>query len=327
MVDERLKICFIHDWSPDVYQELTWKDGLAAAIRILSTRHEIKFFTCGEKAWTLDHPYFPIHFVPSGEQMLQAVREYNPDVILHWADFTRPNAKVGRYLSIPQAICFAGGNIDGEMRDAFDHVFVESNSYYERLKEKKVSVSIAFGTNTKLFTPIPEQSKQFDVIFPATFCEWKRHDILAGACKGLRVCTVGFMYPVQEAHCWRVCEDSGFLVLPHVGPETLRRLYAGSRICVVPSRTDGGSQRTVLEAMSMDMPVVTCSDSDKTTEFIKTSGIGYVSEPNPEALKEAVKKAMTYGPEVYPSPRAWVLKHYSEQHYADAIEAGLKKIV
>lgn len=323
-----MRIAVLHDWAPDLGQELTWKDGLAAAIRILGTRHELQFFTVGAYS-TLQHPYFTIQVCSPDDQgdaygVTTLVSKFKPDVILHWADLTRPHGNVGLVLGIPQAICFAGGDTQGANLGKFDITFVESKVYEEKFKAIGENVVVAFGTNTALFSPIKGQAKHYDALFPATFCEWKRHGLFVAATRGLRSCAVGYMYEERERYCWEECETAGQLVLPHVSAECLRRLYAASRVVVVPSRADGGSQRTVLEAMAMDVPLVVCSDSDKTSEYLLDAGIGSVVDPTPEAMREAIDRSLANPKN---EGRSYVMSKWTEHHYADILERGLKAIL
>ena len=324
-----MRIAFIHDWEVVPEQEITWKDGLAAAMRILSQRHQVKMFVCGPERTTLRHEYFDINVSPSGQLLFTDVQDFEPDVILHWADLTRPNAIPLSALGIPQALCFAGGNTAGETLPAFDHVMVESNSYLERFAAAGVSVSYAFGTNTALFKPTG-QKKIFDICFPATYCDWKRHKLLATTVSvgGFSCITAGWQYPVREADCWQVMQGVGGFVLPHIGPEALVAVYNASKVCVVPSRSDGGSQRTVLEAMACGLPVVTCEDSEKTSEFVRRAGYPQFAVP-PEAvcLQDATFEALYNREEIGQKNRQFVLDNFSEDIYARQIEEGLQKAI
>ena len=310
-----MRVAFIHDWQPDFEQEYTWRDGLAAAIKILSERHTLKFFTCGKTDFIIPHPYFPIHV---STDLLRDVSHFQPYVLIHWADCTRPNAERLASLGKPMALCFAGGATDSYTARFFDHFFVESEVYKERFIAAGKSVSTAFGTNTHLFQPI-KQAKIFDAIFPATFCEWKRHQLFAKATSTLKACAVGYIQPHgKESHCWTPCVDRGNLVLPHVSAEALHRLYAASKVCVIPSRSDGGSQRTVLEALAMNIPVVVCEDSDKTTEYIRQSE-GLIVPPDPVAIYQAICQSR----DKTPNTRDYILKNWSEITYADAINSWI----
>jgi len=246
-----LKIAFVWDWEPQIEQTATWEDGLAGALKELMKRgHEVGIFMPDTSNYVIHHPYFDIQVC---ENLPVIVHAWKPDVILCWGDFTRPNAQPLRELNVPMAICFAGGEADTYNTPYFDHIFVESVIYKTKLKDAGYdNVSIAFGTNTDRFTPI-KQNKRFDTIFPATFAAWKRHDLYAQATGGLNALAVGYMYSDHEQECWQVCVDRGVTVLPHTSAPVLQYLYAASRVCVIPSRSDGGSQRTVLEAMAMNL--------------------------------------------------------------------------
>lgn len=309
-------------------QALTWNDGLCAALRILSGRHELRYFTVGDARFDLKNNGLDMSFVPEGGEFVEAVRAWNPDVLLHWADATRPHAEPLKTLGKPTALCFAGGNPFGPTWHLFDHIFVESQSYKMQYENRGfgAQVSTAFGTNTALFDPnhphVKNQAKHFDVCMPATYCAWKRHDLLADATKGLSVCCAGFKYDTHETECWGKPTDSGALALPHVSAEALRQIYVASRVCVVTSHWTGGSQRTVLEAMAMNVPLVVMSDSDKTSEYVLDAGEGLVVEPNSQAIRLAVDELRHQ----QVNTRDYVMSKWSETHYADALEAGLKRI-
>lgn len=317
-MSRRLRVAFVHDWPVHFEQEYTWRDGLAAAVKILSERHELKFWGEGPKA-VIPHPYFPIHVSPN---IPEEVKEFDPDVIISWGDCTRPNAEALSKLGKPMALCFAGGEPFGSTHQFYDHFFVESKVYKDAFEARGFSVSTAFGTNTALFTPLPNQQKVFDAIFPATFADWKRHDLYSKATKGLTACAVGFMYHDHEQYCWEACEKAGNLVLPHVSAEALQRLFAASRACVITSRSGGGSQRTVLEAMAMNIPVIVTEDSDKSSEYAQEARTPMVA-PDPEAIRKAIEewkdKPVT--------TREYILSKWSETHYADALDAWIQSVV
>jgi len=324
-----MKIAFVHDWKPDLYQEITWKDGLAAAVKILHERHEVKFFTLGDEDFVLPHSYFPIYVRKGSDNaespsLIEAVKEFNPDVILVWGDCTRPNARGLFYVNPKMALCFAGGDTTGPTAPYFSHFFVESEVYKIRFQMGGKSVSTAFGTNEKLFRPSELQNKIFDVIFPATFCDWKRHKLFTDAVVGRKAIVTGFMYQDHEVDCWKYPMANGVLTLPHSSAETLRELYAASHTCLITSRADGGSQRTVLEAMAMNLPVVVTQDSDKTSEYVIDAGLfECVAEPTVESIQLSLNWAL----ENQPKTRDYILSKWTSDHYASAIEEGIKKIL
>lgn len=310
-----MKLAFIWDWPPTMSQTLSWEDGLAAAIRELQRRgHAVRLFMPDTSEYVIKHPYFDIEVC---EDIPYAVRAFEPEAILLWGDMTRPNIRPLRMLNVPLLICFAGGEVNHQNAGLFDHIFVESQVYLDHFQAQGLPVSIAFGTNTELFQPV-EQAKAFDTIFPATFALWKRHNLYARAVEGLRALAVGYMYDDHEQECWQDCLAHGVTILPHTSAQVLRYLYAASEVCVIPSLSSGGSQRTVLEAMAMNLPLVVC-DSDKfdylTDECLRVA-------PTPEALREAIE---TQRGRVVQT-RDHVLAHWSHLTYADALEKELEAL-
>lgn len=317
-----MRISFVWDWPSYDPQTFTWQDGLAAAIKILSERHEVQILTCSMngKDYTLYHPYFPIQI---STDITRDVAAFKPDVVLMWGDCTRPNAHPVSELNIPMALCFAGGQVDGPTHGHFDHFFVESQSYKERFEVLGCSVSTAFGTNTELFKPIPKQPKVLDVIFPATYARWKRHDLYAEAVNGLKAAAVGYMINNGwDEASYHIIQDNQILCLPHVSADAVKYFLAASKCCCITSYWTGGSQRTVLEAMAMNVPLVVMSDSDKTSEYVREAGQGLVVDPEPKKIRAAVEQMMT----TTVNTRDYILSKWSETHYADALEAGLQQI-
>lgn len=315
-----MKIAFVWDWPSYDPQTFTWQDGLAAAIKILRTRHEVEIFTCSmnEKDYTLYHPYFPMQI---STDITRDVAQFAPDVILCWGDCTRPNAELLSKLNIPMALCFAGGSPEGQTQRFFQHFFVESASYKEKFELLGCSVSTAFGTNTELFQPIPRQQKHFDVCNFSTYAGWKRHHIYAEATKGLKSVTAGYIISPDDPIIGWV-QDSGSVALPHCDLNVVRRLYAASKVACYTSFYTGGSQRSVLEAMSMNVPLVVMKDSDKTSEYVYEAREGIVVDPEPAKIREAILSLQN----TTVNTRDYILSKWSEYHYADNLEAGLKLI-
>lgn len=333
-----MRIAFIHDWKPDLRQIIGWDDGLTMALkRLMDMGHEVRYFSVADKSSELQGVRFPLSFFQASVEnpefssyLVDAVAMWKPDVILCWADCTRPHAQELFKLGVPMALCFAGGDPFGPTWQYFSHFFVESQSYFDRFKERQMPVSTAFGTNEELFKPIPDQPKAFETIYPATFCNWKRQELYARAtgATGMHSIAVGFMYLDHEVYCYECCRQLGVATLPHVDANTLRHLYAASRRCVVTAHTTGGSQRTVLEAMAMNLPVIVMSDSDKTREYVDDAAsmglwVGDVVDPDPELIRQ---KVMEQGLKESHG-REYVMRKWSSTHYAVALETGLKSLL
>lgn len=304
-----MKVNFLWDWKPNYWQSYTWQDGLAAALVELRNRgHEVRVYADTDQV------------IPNPLNTIEPIETMDKnwcDVFLHWADMTRPNAEVNFETGKPMAICFAGGEVITAQTELFNHIFVESKVYYDKLKESDYPVSIAFGTNTDLFKPV-QQNIMFDAIFPATFAAWKRHDLFAKATAGYRALAVGYMYDTHEQECWQVCLDNGCMVIPHVSAEVLHRLYAASRSVLITSKSEGGSQRTVLEALAMNIPCFV-TDSNK-FDYDMTIRL----KPDIEEIRGALQNLdMFQGVDT----RSYVLDTWSHIQYADNLEKGLKSIV
>jgi len=316
---QKLKIAFLWDWEPEYSQTITWQDGLAAAVKELMNRgHEVSVIIPSKANIKIFHPMFEI---VGSEDVVGLIKVLEPDVILHWGDMTRPHAEPLFKLGIPMAICFAGGEPLGENHVYFDHIFVESEVYLNTFLDKGLPASIAFGTNTDLFQPIASQHQVFDALMVGTFAAWKRHHLFAKATEGLTACAVGYMYDTHEQECYQVCEQAGNLVLPHVAPNVLQRLYGASACVVVPSESAGGSQRTVLEAMAMNCPLIVC-DSDK-FDFAKNRA--FEADPTPESIRGYIAALLDGKTQV--NTRDFVLNNWSHINYADSLEYGLRSIV
>lgn len=316
-----MKIAFVWDWDIVPHQAIGWQDGLAAAIKELSSRgNHINVFAAGEVSYDLPHPYFTILV---RRNIPIEVRQFDPDVVLIWGDITRPNIEPLFKLGIPMALCFAGGHQFGDNVDMFDHIFVESDIYaVTYLTHGYENVSVAFGTNTELFSPIPEQPKIYDTIFPATFASWKRHEVYAAATEGLKALAVGLIQDNGiDAGSWQECYKQEVMVLPHTSADVLHYLYAASKVCVVTSSSAGGSQRTVLEAMSMNIPLI-ITDSDK-FDFARDHVYECVSDP--VEIRGYIDALLDGEPDV--NTRDYVIENWSEWNYANALEEGLNEII
>ena len=314
-----MRIAFCWDWEYVLTQTPTWEDGLAAALNELKNRgHEVQVFMPCEKEQEKIAPT-PLHEVVVSSEMALAVDLWNPDVILTWGDMTRPNAVKLAKVGKPMAICFAGGEPNTYNTDLYDHIFVESKVYKEALENSgHPNVSIAFGTNTDLFKPIV-QNKVFSAILPATFAIWKRHNLFAEATRGLHSLAVGYIYHDHETDCWKDCLKADTTILPHTSAQVLHYLYAASRVCIIPSRSDGGSQRSVLEAMAMNIPVIVTDSNKFDYEHL------YRAEPTVESIRGYLD-ALLDG-EQTTNTRDYILENWSHHTYADALEEGLKNLL
>lgn len=311
-----MKLAVVNDWFSDKMNQWN-KDGFLKCLDIFQREYgwEVIFFKKSEPG-IFKHPYVYFHYV---DDVKKAVLDYKPDAILGFSDLSRPYLGELKGSGIPIALAFSGGPYD-DYEEVPDIIFVESQVYYDRFKARGRNVVKAFGTNTEIFKPIPEQPKIFDACYPATMATWKRHYLFAEAL-GSRGLVCGWWQP-HEPHCWQVCQKYGTALLHHQNAESVNLIYNMSRTCVITADSTGGCQRTVLESMACNVPVIVTVDSDKTTEFVRACGVGEIVYPEPEAIRQAVEKWKNQKV----STREWILNNYSEKIYASKLKEGIMSI-
>ncbi len=323
--NKKIKLAFLLDWVFDESSQLaTLADGAFEAIRLLSEEWDISVHVNSNKGEGIfPHKYFPIHMTTE-EKMADHILAEKPDVILVWADFTRPVLKklVGR--GVPMALMFSGGIGLGEP-PKIDMFFVESEVYKTWFEMRGLPVMTAFGCNNRIFKPM-KQPKIFDAIFPATFAGWKRHHLFAKATQGMKALACGYMYNDHETECWGLPQELGVAITPHLSNEAVNSFINMSHVVVVTSDSSGGSQRTVLEAMACGVPVIAMEDSDKTSEYVKESGFGMVVGPTIENIRGAIEtlKANPLDPKI---GIKYIQDKWSARRYADSLKAGIESIL
>lgn len=321
-----MRVAFCWDWDNESAQLMTWQDGLAAALPLIGEQVQLDCYTQmrGIKKRTLvHHPYVTFFAYPDWGSMSRDIREGNYDVYLFFADLTRPalNKMAGEK---PTALCFTGGFAESSCADNISLFFVESKVYLDRFRRQGRQAIQAFGTNTQLFRPIKRQQKMFDAVFPATFADWKRHKLFAEVTEKYKLKTMACgWFQDHEPWCYNDCFDAGVLTLPHLPNYALPFFYSAAHSCVITSNSAGGSQRTVLEAMACNIPVIVMEDSEKCSEYVLESGAGMVVKPNIEDIYFAIE-AMKQNP--LTQGREYIKSKYTERHYANIIVEGLKSL-
>ena len=288
-----MKIAFTWEHVTEYRHRLT--DGLGAALEILKTRHNIRYF----------EPYDAI-----------GIHGFRPDVILHWAPLCGNDHNAVISLPYKKAICFGGGPIDETNVHGYDLYFTESAINEKELSEFNKPWMRAFGINEKLFVPQP-LPKVYDAAFFGTFAKWKRPELFARA-----VGPVGIAVGIHQDHekeCYEVCKAAGVNVLDEAPREELVTLMNQSHTVVNPADFWGGGQRLTLEALACNVPPIVMSDSPKNREYVEESGFGLVVDPNPDAIREAVLKLKG----TTCNSRDYIQSKFTARHYADQLDKGL----
>lgn len=319
-LNKPMKLAVINDWS-DGKSAIFWnKDGFLRMLWVLrEIEHwEVKFFKKLDRSINWKHDYVDIEF---STDPVKACLDWNPDAILGFSDLSRPYLKELEGKK-PIALCYTGGTFT-DYKKVPDIIFVESRSYLKWFRDMGINAVQAFGTNTEIFKPT-KQPKIFKAFFPATFAGWKRHDLFAQA-MGRDGLACGWWQP-HEPHCHEVCFQHGVATLHHQMPESIVHLYNMSHTCLITSNDQGGSQRSVLEAMACGIPPIVMSDSDKCREYVEESGFGAIVEPNESAIREAVDNFVKNPPDPQKGI-AYISSKYTERHYANIIKQGIESIL
>lgn len=323
-----MRLAVATDWGDKKSAFYSNKDGFLKMLQVLRDRDkwETRFFRKHPtKSFEWEHDCIDAHVSPNPAQ---AVLDWEPDAILLFCDFSRPIAGELHGKGIPIAQCYTGGRFD-QYASVPDIVFTESKSYIPWMKEKGVKKIVqAFGTNTELFRPMPEQPKYFDALFPATFAGWKRHKLFGEAFGARGVC-VGW-WQEGEMNIVEDLRSKGTGILHHQPAESMSLMINMAKTVVITSSDIGGSQRTVLEAMASNVPVVVMSDSSMTREYVyecNEAGFyaGQIVEPTAPLIRETVDR-MLRGNAGISEAREWVVKNYSEWRYADLVRDGILSI-
>jgi len=247
-----------------------WRDGLRAALSIL------------EKDWDIEYYNF----------FNSAVSVPKSNFTLVWGAFGSPQVSYVAQLDCKKGICVAGGQVHPDVHK-FDVVFVETLWHIREFRKIGIDAKLAFGTNTALFVPIPEQKKAFRAIYPAAFARWKRHQIFAKK-YGRQGLAVGYIQPNGwEYECVEVCLENGVTVLPMVTPEVLVWLYNASKRVHITSDIWGGGERAVLEGLACGLDVRVEKDNPKLVELLAENKKKLWTESDyAKALKEGIEHGL-----------------------------------
>ena len=271
-----------------------WKDGLYLAMKHLEKVYDVSYY--------------------------EPTDNIEADVVLYWeAPCTingqfRDNYLKVKNLPIKKALLFAGGPIQKEWLDGFDHVFVESKINAEELAKLGVPHSTAFGINEEIMKPM-DLPKEYVGIHHGTCASWKRQWLVGEALKD-KALIVG-RNQESDSYPFRRCKEMGSTVLDEKEPEELATLINKSQCVVQTSDYWGGGQRCTLEGLACNLPVVVMEDSPKNREYIEESGCGVIVSPDVGNITRGVNEVIhtDYGNR----PRDYIMSKWTSRHYADAL--------
>lgn len=264
-------------------------DGLHGALKLIGQKHQVDWFLQGDEP---DDSY---------------------DWIMPWGVGSIPfNNTIEKFKAKKALIC-AGHPQDTANMEKFDAVFVESPAVYKELAPFCKRIEIAFGTDTDFFHPKQDEDEMFDVFYPATFSDnWKRQELFAQAAKGLRAMACGVIQP-DGVNGYRSCIDNDVYVMAGLIPtQIISELYRMSKVCVITSWH--GSERSALEALASNIPLVLTRDNTLTASLVEGKAI--IVDPNPISIRQGIDIALR---KTEFNARDWVLSNYSHHKYAEKI--------
>lgn len=278
--NRKMKISLLWFWDKAEWVFFNWRDGVRAAMEELERRgHTVE--------WCL------------GTSV-----KVNPesDYILIWGDsrcagfdYVKDHkAKKGLLLTTD-----LGMDINSLRK--YDVVFAEAQCVVDKIKPYGIRVVKAFGTDTNYFYKdttshlgLPES---YEAFYPATFSPWKRQDVFASKWKDKGLC-VGTVQPDGWDILKRTTDEGTKICLGYFSVDTLIDVFYTSARSVDITGWEG-SGRTVLEALSMGLPVTASEDNHKCQE--------YIQEWKASKLE----------------PREFANKFYSASVYADQLLKGI----
>ena len=280
-----MKIAIIHPWDRAKWNEPIIWDGLHGALKEVAKKHQVDWFLQGDEP---DDSY---------------------DWIIPWGVMSIPfDSTIEKYKGRKAIFC-AGHPQDIANIDKFEAIFVESPAVQEQMSKHHPKVILAFGTDTDFFKPT-EEEKMFDAFYPATYSPWKRQDLFAEATKGYKALTAGVVQP-DGTDLYNLSEKLGYVMGGLVPTKLIAQLYNMSKVVVITGYH--GSERTVLEAMSSNIPLVVTRDNTLTCSLLSDECIRV--NPDPQSIRKGFEKAL----KMKVNTRDYVLKNYSHETYAQRI--------
>ncbi len=270
-----MKIAIVWYWEKASETMPLWRDGLRAALEIITKGNDM--------SWFLDKK------VPKPEE--------NFDIILLWSDdncefiqhLPKYSAKKGLFLT-------TNPHNQGNLL-AFDAVFCESTPVLQEVRALGGKGIKAFGTDTEFFIPDRKSKKTIEYFYPATFSPWKRQSAISYL--GEKLLCVGTVQPDGWEEYQKCIDNNVRVEVGYFPVETIRGYYRKAERVIIPAIH--GSERTVLESMSMNI-----------LPTVKPNNIKAISY-----IKEYMDSGMS-------SPRDFVVKNYSAEKYANTVLEALR---
>ena len=288
----KLRIAIVHPWDRAKWSEPLMWDGLHGALRLIGKKHQVDWFLQGDEP---DDSY---------------------DWVIPWGVMSIPFNNTIEKFKGRKAIFCAGHPQDIANIEKFEAVFVESPAVQQEMSKHHKNVVLAFGTDTDFFRPRASE-KMFDAFYPATFSDnWKRQYLFAQATKGYKAMACGLVQP-DGVQSYEECLNNGVYVMAGLIPTRLvAQLYDMSRVGIITAWH--GSERSTLEFMASNVPLVLVSDNELACSLVTDEVI--IVKPDADSIRAGFERALRQ--EV--NTRDYVLSKYSHKNYAQKIMEALE---
>ena len=313
-----MKLCLLWDIEIPIYDLVAWQDGLYWALSELGKKHEVMISLRSQEPTMFRRDNITFQSFPTVDD--QIAFAHVVDNCLLWGQLDQPLFEKTKAFAKRTGLCFAGGAEEHPLGKEYDIIFTENKFINQKFLDQGYNAKVAFGINTDIFKPYP-QPKVFKALYPAVFGMWKRQDLFAQAFGKDGVC-IG-RYQEHEPQCLQWAQDAGCMTVPMILPQSAMPYFYNASECIVSTATnDSGGQRTVLEAMACNVPIIVCDDNYKASEYIHGSGWGSIVPPSAEELRNAVTEHINAPT---PASRQYVLDNWTHKHYAERIEEWLNQ--
>ena len=299
MVSRKLKLAFIWQTnSKDIFP--FWQDGYRAALDIVGQKHDLDWY------------------LGTFEELEKIDISSKYDVLMFWggSDNKYHQTMIGRPER--KLWLYPGGEIDLEIAKQYNVVFTEDRLYEEQIKKTGTRVIRATGTNMAIFKP-ENRKKYFGAFLPGTFSNWKRQDLFAQAVGSEGLCS-GTVQPDGIEFLYKCRELGTHAIVGYLPAECLATLYNMSEVVILP--VVHGSQRTLLEALGMNIPCVVGNHFRPTVELALEIGGTRIVDLKPEMIREAWLKMK--GRKI--NTRPYVSHHYGERQFAEKLLLGIEDL-
>lgn len=269
------KLAFIWPFNQakEIYPK--WRDGLRAAIQVIEKEHTVDWFLGDDFQGNSFNGY---------------------DAILTWTD-SQDRVVDSLPKKVRKGIILTTMPYDIENLKKYQIVFCESKPVLQVVRQNGLNGMHAFGTDTDFFSPDEKVKKDILYFYPATFSPWKRQRDIVHLRNGLWC--IGTVQP-DGAEDLEACQRNGVHVeIGYFDVDYILSLYRRAENIPIPAVH--GSERTVLEAMSLDLLPQVNPENHKAYSFVNEFINSY-----------------------HESPRAFVLSKYSHKRYAKRILEGLR---